>query len=204
MGKSSLREGGIRMPFIVAWGDCCQTGAREPGHVMLPPTAIAALYGIARRRNATNRRHRFGSPTIRGKERRQQEHDYLCTEIPRGWVAVRWERLKGCCCKVEGGAFELCDVRHDLLEEHGDVANHWRPLAGCKFIALAYQAGKSAFQMGSREQAGRPAVQRTVLHAAKGRTANNSSEGRCDKPNADTAMDENALIPGVHCGPSVM
>ena len=125
-GKSSLREGGIRMPFIVAWGDRIER-PHVNGHVGYFPDVMPTLCDIAGVETPPTDGISLW-PTIRGKERRQQEHDYLYWEFPggKGWVAVRWGDWKGLLRKVKEGntQLELYDVRHDLLEEHDVAADH--------------------------------------------------------------------------------
>ena len=125
-GKSSLREGGIRMPFIVAWGDRIER-PHVNGHVGYFPDVMPTLCDIAGVETPPTDGISLW-PTIRGKERRQQEHNYLYWEFPggKGWVAVRWGDWKGLLRKVKEGntQLELYDVRHDLLEEHDVAADH--------------------------------------------------------------------------------
>ena len=121
------------MPFIVAWGDRIER-PHVNGHVGYFPDVMPTLCDIAGVETPPTDGISLW-PTIRGKERRQQEHDYLYWEFPggKGWVAVRWGDWKGLLRKVKEGntQLELYDVRHDLLEEHdvGPTTPTWWP--GC-------------------------------------------------------------------------
>ena len=127
-GKSSLHEGGIRMPFVLAWGDHIK--ARRSGHIAyfadLMPT-FAELAGVEA---PANDGISF-VPTILGKEKQQQEHEYLYWEFPgaKGWVAVRIGEWKGLLKKVQKGNNEMelynivSDPREttDVSAEHPDI-----------------------------------------------------------------------------------
>lgn len=124
--KNSLYEGGIRMPFIIAWGDRIER-PHVNDHIGYFPDMMPSLCDIAGVETPPTDGISLW-PTIRGRERQQQEHDYLYWEFPggKGWVAVRWGDWKGLLRKVkEGNAqLELYDVRRDLHEEHDVAADH--------------------------------------------------------------------------------
>ncbi len=67
-------------------------------------------------------------PTIRGKQKRQKQHEYLYWEFPggKGWVAVRYGKWKGLLRDVKSGndRIELFDISTDLREEHDLAAEH--------------------------------------------------------------------------------
>ncbi len=132
-GKSSLREGGIRMPYVVAWGDRLKPA--ETDHVacfadMMP--TFAELAGV----EAPENDGISFLPTLLGKPKKQREHEALYWEFPggKGWVAVRIGPWKGLVQKVRKGntqmeLYNLVDDPQettDLAAEHPEiVAQMW-------------------------------------------------------------------------------
>ncbi len=125
-GKSSLHEGGIRMPFVVSWG-----GRLKPGRSSyagqftdLMPT-LAELAGV---KSPSTDGISFVPTLLGGK---QQQHDYLYWEFPaaKGWLAVREGPWKGLVQNVaDGGArMELYNLEEDPREttdlslQHPDI-----------------------------------------------------------------------------------
>lgn len=122
-GKSSLHEGGIRMPFIVSW----------PGHIApsrterlssftdIMPT-LADLAGT----QAPENDGQSLLPTLQGKN--ENGHEFLYWEYPggKGWLAVREGKWKGIIQRVkEGNAeFELFDLENDPQEQNNVAAEH--------------------------------------------------------------------------------
>lgn len=124
-GKSSLHEGGIRMPFVLAWGD--RLKARKTSHMAyfadLMPT-FAELAGV----EAPENDGISFVPTICGKDKAQKEHEYLYWEFPgaKGWVAVRIGEWKGLLMKVRSGNtdMELYNLVDDPRETTNVAAEH--------------------------------------------------------------------------------
>ena len=173
------------MPFIVAWGDRIERPHMN-GHVGYFPDVMPTLCDIAGVETPPTDGISLW-PTIRGKERRQQEHDYLYWEFPggKGWVAVRWGDWKGLLRKVKEGntQLELYDVRHDLLEEHDVAADHPDVVARMwEFIRASHTEPENPlFKMEIPEVlTGRPAPHAKAPSSPRraGRP-NSSSEGRC-------------------------
>jgi arylsulfatase len=114
-GKSTLQEGGIRMPFIVSFGSHLTPGtSNHVGQsVDLMPT-FAELAGVEAPKNDGI----SFVPTLKGHK--QPQHEYLYWEFPssRGWVAVRWGNWKGLVRLVTKGnnKMELYDLQNDMLE----------------------------------------------------------------------------------------
>ena len=114
-GKSTLQEGGIRMPFIVSFGSHLTPGtSNHVGQsVDLMPT-FAELAGV----EAPENDGISFVPTLKGHK--QPQHKYLYWEFPssRGWVAVRWGNWKGLVRQVTKGnnKMELYDLQNDMLE----------------------------------------------------------------------------------------
>lgn len=124
-GKSSVHEGGIRMPFIVAYGDNLKPGktSHVGSFIDLMPT-FAELAGV----EAPENDGISFLPTLRGKDSKQKEHEYLYWEFPspKGFVAVRYGNWKGIIYDInEGGKeFELYDLDTDMQELHNVADQH--------------------------------------------------------------------------------
>ena len=121
--KSSLREGGIRMPFIVAWGGKLRPQGSD--HVGYFPDVMPTLCELAGVEPPATDGISF-LPALEG--RRQPQHEYLYWEFPgsKGWVAVRWGEWKGLLRRVKEGndRFELFNLSDDPREEHDLAAQH--------------------------------------------------------------------------------
>lgn len=110
--KTTVQEGGVRMPFIVSWPKVIREG-RVSHHlgsfVDVMPT-LAELTGV----QAPSNDGISLLPTIKGKTRKQKEHEYLYWEAPfgKGLVAVRIGKWKGIIRGVRKGNrnMELYDV----------------------------------------------------------------------------------------------
>lgn len=124
-GKSSLHEGGIRMPFVISWGDRLKPG--RSSHVAcfadLMPT-FAELVGV----EAPENDGISFVPTLAGKSDSQSEHDALYWEFSgaKGWVAVRIGEWKGLVQKVNKGnsRMELYNLAEDPRESKDLAAEH--------------------------------------------------------------------------------
>lgn len=117
--KRSLHEGGIRIPFIVAWGD--KIKPRVSDHIGYFPDLMPTLCDIAGVKAPTTDGISL-LPTL--LNRRQKEHKYLYWEFPpfrndRGWISVRMGRWKGLVEGVADGCvdMQLYDINSDVREE---------------------------------------------------------------------------------------
>lgn len=138
--KRSLHEGGIRMPFIVAWGD--RISPKVSDYVGYFPDVMPTLCDIAGVKSPKSDGISF-LPTLLGK--RQKSHDYLYWEFPpfkqdRGWLSIRMGQWKGL---VEGVAdgntdMQLFDITIDPREEHNVAADN------PKIIKAMWQAVKES------------------------------------------------------------
>ncbi|MCQ2135368.1 MAG: arylsulfatase [Bacteroidales bacterium] len=127
-GKGSLREGGIRMPFVVAWGDHLK--AAKSSHVACFDDLMPTFADLAGVQAPQNDGISF-LPVLEGKEDKQEEHEALYWEFPggKGWVAVRMGQWKGLVQKVKNGntKMELYDIvadpgeTTDLSAEHPEI-----------------------------------------------------------------------------------
>ena len=124
-GKSSLHEGGIRMPFVAAWGD--RLKPTKTNHMAyfadLMPT-FAELAGV----EAPENDGISFAPILNGKPKKQQEHPYLYWEFPggKGWVAVRIGQWKGLLQRANKGndKMELYNIVDDPRETENLAAEH--------------------------------------------------------------------------------
>jgi len=119
-GKSSLHEGGIRMPFIVSWGDRLKgtSSSHMASFADLMPT-FAELAGV----EAPECDGISFAPILTGRDRKQKDHKSLYWEFPaaKGWVAVRMGEWKGIVQKVNKGnthmeLFHLTDDPQELTD----------------------------------------------------------------------------------------
>lgn len=117
--KRSLHEGGIRMPFIVAWGDRLRPTVSD--YIGYFPDVMPTLCDIAGVEPPQTDGISF-LPTLRG--RRQPKHDYLYWEFPKfkggnGWLSVRMGRWKALVEDVADGntQMQLYDITTDVREE---------------------------------------------------------------------------------------
>ena len=124
-GKFSLHEGGIRMPFVVSWGDRYKGVKTDhiAGFADLMPT-FADLAGV----EAPENDGISFAPILAGKPGQQKEHPYLYWEYPGsdGWVAVRKGEWKGLLQKVGkgNGTMELYNLASDPRETADVSAEH--------------------------------------------------------------------------------
>lgn len=124
--KRSLHEGGIRMPFIVAWGDKLQPAVSD--YIGYFPDVMPTLCDIAGVESPQTDGISF-LPTLRG--RRQPKHDYLYWEFPKfkggnGWLSVRMGRWKALVEDVADGntQMQLYDITTDVREETDLAADY--------------------------------------------------------------------------------
>lgn len=124
-GKGSLHEGGIRMPFIVSWGNHIPSSVSShmASFTDLMPT-LADLAGISAYENDGISLY----PTLTGDPASQKEHAHLYWEFPRGkgWVAVRIGEWKGIVQKVNNGGshMELYNIVSDMQETTDVSSEH--------------------------------------------------------------------------------
>lgn len=132
--KRSLHEGGIRMPFLVSWGD--KLTPQVSDHIGYFPDIMPTLCDLAGIEAPENDGLSM-YPLLTGGE--QPKHDYLYWEFPpfqkeRGWLCVRIGPWKGLVTKVADGnnnmklfnIVEDCRETKNVAAEHPDiVAKMW-------------------------------------------------------------------------------
>lgn len=131
-GKSTVQEGGLRMPFIVSWPSKIRrasVNSHMGAFYDVMPT-LAEIAGV----QAPDNDGISMLPTITGKGE-QKEHPYLYFEYPgdKGFLAVRIGNWKGIVRKVKEGnrKMELYDISNpshsvesrtnDVAEQHPDI-----------------------------------------------------------------------------------
>lgn len=126
-GKRSLHEGGIRMPFVVAWGDRLTPSVSDYAGYF--PDMMPTLCDIAGVEAPAGDGLSL-MPTITGRGK-QKQHEYLYWEFPpfrneRGWLSVRIGPWKGLVRNVADGGnkMELFDIVNDCREERNVAAQH--------------------------------------------------------------------------------
>ena len=124
--KRSLHEGGIRVPFIVSWGDRLEHQVSD--HIGYFPDVMPTLCDIAEVRCPDTDGISF-LPTLKG--RKQKEHEYLYWEFPpfkndRGWLCVRMGEWKGLVTDVADGnnTMRLYRINEDPREEKDLAAEY--------------------------------------------------------------------------------
>lgn len=124
-GKSSIHEGGIRMPFIVSWGDRykAQDVTRMSSFSDIMPT-LSELVGV----KAVKNDGISLLPTIEGDAKKQKDHKSLYWEFSgaQGWVAVRIGLWKGILKGIDKGnkTLELFNLKTDPREDCDVAAQH--------------------------------------------------------------------------------
>ena len=124
--KRSLHEGGIRMPFIVAWGNRLVPDVSD--YVGYFPDVMPTLCDIAGVKAPKSDGVSF-YPTLLGE--RQPKHDYLYWEFPpfrndKGWLSVRMGQWKGLVESVADGCtdMQLYDIKADPREQNNVAQQH--------------------------------------------------------------------------------
>lgn len=124
-GKSSLHEGGIRMPFVVAWGDRLTSSHED--HIGIFADLMPTFADLAGAEAPENDGISL-APILLGDSASQAEHPYLYWEFPggKGWVAVRIGKWKGLLQKVSKGnsQMELYDLETDPRETNNVASEH--------------------------------------------------------------------------------
>ena len=124
--KRSLHEGGIRVPFIVSWGDRLTPEVND--HIGFFPDVMPTLCDIADVKCPETDGISF-LPILTGD--RQKEHKYLYWEFPpfkadKGWLCVRMGEWKGLVTDVAAGnnKMKLFRINEDPREEN-DLAEQY-------------------------------------------------------------------------------
>ncbi len=154
-GKFSLREGGIRMPFIVSYGSRLQPMVTE--HMAMFCDFMPTLCELTGAQCPPTDGISF-LPTLKGGK--QNRHEFLYFENPGqdGWVAVRWGKWKGHLrrAKTDNAEWELFDLETDPRETNNLASNHPDILDKMwKFITLSHEPSpheKFNFDLPAREK----------------------------------------------------
>ena len=129
--KRSLHEGGIRMPFVFAWGDRLTPTVSD--HIGYFPDVLPTLAHLAGTPyNALPQCDGLSFvPTLTGRPEEQDNHPYLYWEFPKfkggnGWLSVRMGVWKGLVEDVADGntKMQLYKITEDPREERDVAAAH--------------------------------------------------------------------------------
>ena len=117
-GKSSLHEGGIRMPFIASWGSRLKPGRSNYAGIFTD--LMPSFAELAGTKPPQNDGISF-VPVLKGKK--QPQHPWLYWEYPggKGWLAVREGQWKGLVQNVKGNNSEM--QLYDLETDPGETAD---------------------------------------------------------------------------------
>lgn len=122
-GKFSLREGGIRMPFIVTYGS--KLTPKVSDHVAMFCDVMPTLCELSGTKCPETDGISFLA-TLVGKK--QPKHEFLYFEYPggEGWIAVRWGKWKGHLhhVKTDKANWELFDIVADPREQNNLAVKH--------------------------------------------------------------------------------
>ena len=117
-GKTSLREGGIRVPMIATWQGKIKAGTTTD-HISAFWDVMPTFAQIAGVKDNVSDGISF-LPTLLGKK--QKKHKYLYWEFPEneGVKAIRMGKWKGYIGNIKEGnnTMELYDLEADLREQH--------------------------------------------------------------------------------------
>ena len=111
-GKRTLKEGGIRMPFVASWPAKIKQGSvnNHIGYFADIMPTLCELAGV----EAPQTDGISILPTLLGKDKQQKEHEFLYWEFPDrgGSVAVRWGNWKGIVENMHAGnrTMQLYDI----------------------------------------------------------------------------------------------
>ena len=127
-GKRTLREGGIRMPFIASWPAQMKQGGVVSNHMGYFADIMPTLCDIAGVESPQTDGLSL-VPTLTGNVEQQQEHEFLYWEFPDrgGQLAVRWGNWKGLIENVHAGnrtmkLFDITTPGKDIEQDEKDVA----------------------------------------------------------------------------------
>ncbi|OOG19695.1 hypothetical protein BWD42_07255 [Sphingobacterium sp. CZ-UAM] len=127
-GKGFLREGGIRVPFIVQWPGVITAGTVSD-HVSATIDMMPTFCELIQQTVPAKVDGLSVLPILRGKESVQQQHEYLYFEYPEygGQQALRMGQWKAVRSNLMKGIIktELFDLNKDPKEQH-DLAK-WHP-----------------------------------------------------------------------------
>ena len=126
-GKRTLREGGIRMPFIASW-PAKMKGGKVDNHLGYFADIMPTICEIAGVESPQTDGISI-APTLLGNNELQQQHEYLYWEFPDrgGQIAVRWGNWKGIIENTRKGnrtmrLFDISSPSKDMEMPDRDVA----------------------------------------------------------------------------------
>lgn len=133
-GKTSVHEGGIRVPAIFSWHGKIRPGSVSD-HISGFQDVMPTLAELVSVECPVTDGISF-LPVLLGKEDEQQEHEFMYWEFPEGvgQKAVRWGRWKGIITDIRKGnsKMQLFDLDTDIQElndvsqDHPDIVEQMR------------------------------------------------------------------------------
>lgn len=151
-GKSTVQEGGLRMPFIASWPARMKQGSVND-HMGSFVDVMPTLAEIAGTKAPVNDGISI-LPTLTGRDKKQKEHEFLYWEAPfgGGFMAVRVGNWKGIVRKVKkgGNKMELYDISvpshvvenrdRNVAAEHPEIVSRmW------EIIEMSHRTPEDAF-----------------------------------------------------------
>jgi arylsulfatase A-like enzyme len=128
-GKASLREGGIRVPMVITWGNKIKAGSIS-NHISASWDVFPTICDIAKIKTPKHIDGISFLPELLGK--RQKKHKYLYWEYPgdNGSKAIRMGKWKGLILDIKkNGKHKMMlfnletdpTEQHDIANEHSDI-----------------------------------------------------------------------------------
>lgn len=154
--KRSCHEGGIRVPFIVRWPGKVKAGVKTEQPIAfwdIMPTFCEAIgqkdYTKRFRNQRLGAEDYFDGisfmPTLKGKEKKQQQHDHLYWEFNEtNQIAVRkgdWKLI------VKSGRCELYNLSQDIHEDRNVAAQNPDKVAELKALVKADHTENEHFKV---------------------------------------------------------
>ncbi|MGL5682870.1 MAG: arylsulfatase [Marinifilaceae bacterium] len=137
-GKASIREGGIRVPFIVSWGDKIKHGSVS-NHICASWDIMPTVCELAGYKGELNTDGISFVPELLGKK--QKCHKYLYWEYPErgGSKAIRMGKWKGLILDIRKQGEEnmmLFDLENDPQEQY-NLANRYPKIVETMRVKMA-------------------------------------------------------------------
>ncbi|TKG93709.1 DUF4976 domain-containing protein [Puteibacter caeruleilacunae] len=139
--KRDLYEGGIRMPFIVKWPGVVKAGSTSD-HISAFWDILPTLTDIAGVEAPKGIDGVSLVPTLKGKLKKQKEHDYMYWEFIQGSVGKRalrkgdWKLLQFTNLKTKDVTYELYNLKEDIGEKNNIVEKETAHFEALKELLL--------------------------------------------------------------------
>jgi arylsulfatase A-like enzyme len=126
--KTTIYEGGIRVPFLARWPGKIRAGARSELPVCFYDV-LATFAELTGQRPPANTDGISFAPTLLGRDAAQRRHEYLYWEYATqlGFQAIRmgnWKAVRSGLSRPGEPKLELYDLKSDPKEQHDLAARH--------------------------------------------------------------------------------